>query len=310
MAVVTKTLRVLHCPCTGGMGRADALLKLGASRPSAAGAAAVISVCSKAVYLKCTMPQAGLVALEHFELAAAPGARIAAGSLPALLRSARSLRSVALRAITCAGAALPLPPAGSGLGLGPARLPLAGVTATVTLVGASPASRGKAADAEEAGGHAAIADAESGTDAAAVSWLRRAACKQLRECGAKMPAKAAVAGDAPAGAGAASGFGALRTLELAAGDLGDLRGLAALPALQCLKLRALGPCRGAEGPPRAWGPAPRPRAAPKSGSPRGAALERSCLAALSHLECLELHGVRCPDAVRHTTFQRVACDVL
>ena len=307
MAVVTKTLRVLHRPCKGGMGRADALLKLGASRPSAADAAAVISVCSKAVHLRCTVPQAGLAALEHFELAAAPGARIAAGSLPALLRSARSLRSVALHAIACAGAALPSPPVGSGLELGPARLPLAGVTATVTLVGASPASRGKAA---EAGGHAASADAESGTDAAAASWLRRAACKQLRECGAKMPAKAAVAGDAPAGAGAASGFGALRTLELAAGDLGDLRGLAALPALQCLKLRALGPCRGAEGPPRAWGPAPRPRAAPKSGSPRGAALERSCLAALSRLERLELHGVRCPDAVRHTIFQRVACGVL
>lgn len=155
-----------------------------------------------------------------------------------------------------------------------------------------------------------MADAEPGADASAVGWQQRAACKQPRGCDAEMPAKSALAGHAAARPGCASGFGALRTLELAAGDLGDLRGLAALPALQCLKLRALGPCRGAEGSPRAWGPAPKPRAAPKSGSPRGAALERGCLAALKRLERLQLHGVRCPDAVRKFNLQRVAHDAL
>ena len=269
-----------------------------------------------------TILQAGLVALEHFELAAAPGARIAAGSLPALLRSARSLRTVALRAIACAGATLPLPPAGSGLGNGAAaavaRLPPAGVTATVTLVGALPAqcilNPDPDADEADAGTKAPVADIDCDADAYALRWLRRAACTQLPERDARVPvqsaARPAAPSDAAAGPGCASGFGALRMLELAAGDLGDLRGLAALPALQCLKLRALGPCRGAGVAPRAWGPAPRARDVPRSGSPRGAALDRGCLAALTRLESLELHGVRCPDAVRPLPCPEAMCEGL
>ncbi|KAK9822837.1 hypothetical protein WJX81_000632 [Elliptochloris bilobata] len=64
------------------------------------------------------LAQAGLAALEHFELAAAPGARIAASALPALLRSAPALRSATLRGLACAGAALPLLPAPAPLGIG------------------------------------------------------------------------------------------------------------------------------------------------------------------------------------------------
>ena len=252
--------------------------------------------------------QAGLVALEHFELAAAPGARIAAASLPGLLRSACSLRSVTLHAIACADAALPPPLAGSDCGAGAAvamtQLRPAGVTATVTLVSGVPASRSKAADADETdtGTMIAMTDVKHNDDASALSWQCRAASEQLSERDERVPVKSVLrslaSGDAAAGPGLASGFGALHTLELAAGDLGDLHGLAALPALQCLKLHALGPYRGAEGAPRAWGTAPRARAVLKSGSPRGAALDRGCLAALTRLERLELHGVRCPDAVR------------
>jgi len=260
--------------------------------------------------------QAGLAVLEHFELSAAPGGRVTAAGLPALLRAAPALRAAALCGLACGGAALPPAPLGPDAvpSLGPAAAhAFAGVTATVTLVSAPGAPLGKdpgvAASAwPPAAVHAAaglppLPDGRAGAAPAAQGQARGAAQRSHtlaapaaeRSHAASSSTPVRLAAEAPGGpevggatwaaprAAPVPGLSSLTSLELSAEDLGDLRGLAALPRLRALSLRALAPCRSG---------------AARRGARGGAVLRADCVAALRCLERLALHSVRCPDGVR------------
>jgi len=257
--------------------------------------------------------QAGLSALEHFELSAAPGGRVTAAGLPALLRAAPALRAAALCGLVCGGAALPPPPLGPVPvpSLGPAAAcTFAGVTATVTLVGAHGASLAKdpgvaagawppaavpaaaglppSPDGRAGAAHAARPQARGAaqrTHAPAVPAAERsqAASSTSPVCLAPGGLEVRSAAWATPRAAPGPGLSGLTSLELSAEDLGDLAGLAALPRLRALSLRALAPCRGGAG---------------RRGARGGAVLRADCVAALRRLERLALHSVRCPDGVR------------
>lgn len=228
------------------------------------------------------LSHAGLAGLEHFELSAAPGGRIAAAALPALLRSAPALRSASLCGIVCAGAALPPLPTNPNHVSGVRGLPPAGVTATVTLVACSAGALQRKAPAwDTPAGPARVGFLASASSLAGPSGPLQPACVSER------------ASERVAAAGAVSGFlSALHTLELSAADLGDLHGLAALPGLRMLSLRALGVgCRAAGGGSLGF-------MGVRNGGASPAVLGPDCVAALPRLERLELHSVRCPEGVR------------